>query len=180
MLHSSKERRAQKQQRFAEAHGRKRGIDPNVVLTVTGVLLVVALVYLASAGPSKASGITEVTPIPSAGSSPAQIQIPLSDVSDGQAKFYRLQAESPLNTPRGPEPFVSSEEAAQFLAITRRHLLVLARNGIAGAYALGTGTKRRVWVFRLSELTEAIAVKKQPAPITGRTDGYTILSGSPR
>jgi hypothetical protein len=97
-------------------------------------------------------------------------------LDQSRTRDNRLQAESPLNTPRGPEPFVSSEEAAQFLAITRRHLLVLARNGIAGAYALGTGTKRRVWVFRLSELTEAIAVKKQPAPITGRTDIQSSLA----
>jgi uncharacterized membrane protein len=94
MSHSSKERRAQKQQRFAEAHGRKRGINPNVVLTVTGVLLVVALVYLASAGPSKATGTTEVTQVPGAGSNSSQIQIPLSDVSDGQARFYQYKASS--------------------------------------------------------------------------------------
>jgi hypothetical protein len=37
------------------------------------------------------------------------------------------------------EPFVSAEEAAQFLSIKRRYLLALARSGIAGAYALGMG-----------------------------------------
>jgi hypothetical protein len=42
------------------------------------------------------------------------------------------------------EPFVCAEEAANFLAIKRRYLLVLARNGIAGAYALGTGKARRI------------------------------------
>ena len=94
MSHSSKERRAQKQQRFAEARGQKRRVNPNVVLTVMGVLLVVALVYLASAGSSKASGITEVTAAPGQGSSPAQIQIPLSDVSSGQAKFYQYRGSS--------------------------------------------------------------------------------------
>ncbi len=59
------------------------------------------------------------------------------------------------------ERFVSAEEAAKFLAIRRRYLLVLARNGIAGAYAVGTGTVRKIWVFRLSELAAAIARKKQ-------------------
>lgn len=59
------------------------------------------------------------------------------------------------------EPFVSAQEAARFLAINRRYLLVLARKGIAGAYALGTGTRRKVWVFRLSELASTIAEKKQ-------------------
>lgn len=97
-----------------------------------------------------------------------------------EASDNRVQRESTLKTIMPPEPFVSAEEAAQFLAISRRHLLVLAREGIAGAYALGTGTKRRIWVFRLSELAAAIAVKKQPAPVPGRKNGYTILSGSPR
>ena len=60
-----------------------------------------------------------------------------------------------------PEPFVSAETAASFLAIKRRYLLELARRGIAGAYALGTGTKRKLWVFRLTELAAAIAGKKR-------------------
>jgi len=58
------------------------------------------------------------------------------------------------------EPFVSAEEAAQFLSIKRRYLLALARSGIAGAYALGMGMKRKIWVFRLSELAAAIARKQ--------------------
>ena len=36
-----------------------------------------------------------------------------------------------------PEPFVSADVAAQFLSVTRRYVLALARSGIAGAYALG-------------------------------------------
>lgn len=59
-----------------------------------------------------------------------------------------------------PEPFVSADAAAQFLSITRRYLLALARKGIAGAYALGTGSVRKIWVFRLSELAAAIAKKQ--------------------
>lgn len=92
MSHSSKDRRTQKRQSFAETHGAKRRVNPNVVLTVMGVVLVIALVYLASAGSSKASAITEVTPVP--GSSPAQIQIPLAEVSSGQAKFYQYKTVS--------------------------------------------------------------------------------------
>jgi len=61
-----------------------------------------------------------------------------------------------------PEPFVSAEEAAHFLSIKRRYLLVLARAGIAGAYALGTGAKRKLWVFRLSELAAAI-IRNKPS-----------------
>lgn len=55
------------------------------------------------------------------------------------------------------EPFVSAEEAARFLGVNRRFLLSLARQGIAGAYALGTGSRQRnTWVFRLSELSEGV------------------------
>lgn len=79
------------------------------------------------------------------------------------------------------EPFVSAEEAAQFLSVSRRYLLALARKGIAGAYPLGTGTKRKVWVFRLSELADAIIQKKQcESVIQNRVDRGMIRSGSPR
>jgi len=67
------------------------------------------------------------------------------------------------------EPFVSADEAAKFLGIKRRFLLSLARQGVVGAYALGTGDIRRVWVFRLSELAETIAAKR-----------YHLIHGSPR
>jgi hypothetical protein len=43
----------------------------------------------------------------------------------------------------GPEPFVSADEAARFLAINCRYVLALARKGIAGAYGLGTGIKTK-------------------------------------
>jgi hypothetical protein len=55
-----------------------------------------------------------------------------------------------------PEPFVSAEEAVKYVPVTRRHLLALARNGIAGAYPLDANARRRRWVFRLSELVAAI------------------------
>ena len=78
----------------------------------------------------------------------------------------------------GPEPFVSAEEAAQFLSVKRRYLLELARRGIAGAYPLGTGNKRRVWVFRLSEL--AAAIGQDEHPILNSRKPCTIETGSPR
>ena len=61
-----------------------------------------------------------------------------------------------------PEPFVSADEAARFLSVTRRYVLELARRGIHGAYPLGTGNVRKVWVFRLSELAASVAGRKQP------------------
>jgi hypothetical protein len=55
-----------------------------------------------------------------------------------------------------PEPFVSAEVAAEFLGINRRLLLSMARMGIAGAYPIGTGTMRRQWVFRISQLVSSV------------------------
>jgi hypothetical protein len=80
--------------------------------------------------------------------------------------------------PVTPEPFVSSDEAAQFLCVKRRYLLELARRGIAGAYPLGTGGKRKIWVFRLSEL--AAFVVRNEASIPKPQKPCTIGSGSPR
>lgn len=60
-----------------------------------------------------------------------------------------------------PESFVSAEKAAEFLSVKRRYLLALARGGIAGAYPLGTGTQRKTWVFRLSELAAAVSQGKR-------------------
>jgi hypothetical protein len=77
-----------------------------------------------------------------------------------------------------PEPFVSADEAAQFLCVKRRYLLELARRGIAGAYALGTGGKRKIWVFRLSEL--ALSVVRNETSIPKPAKPCTIGSGSPR
>ena len=55
-----------------------------------------------------------------------------------------------------PEAFVSAEVAAEFLGIKRRLLLSMARQGIPGAYPIGTGGFRKHWIFLLSELTAAI------------------------
>jgi hypothetical protein len=89
-----------------------------------------------------------------------------------------ITAKESSQLPVTPEPFVSADEAAQFLCVRRRYLLELARRGIVGAYALGTGGKRRIWVFRLSELAASVvrnntAIPKPPKPCT-------IGSGSPR
>ncbi|HLX84850.1 MAG TPA: hypothetical protein VKR59_13185 [Terriglobales bacterium] len=80
------------------------------------------------------------------------------------------------------EPFVGADRAADFLGISRRLLLTLARRGLRGAYSLGTGTKRKMWAFRLSELSAGITAggsdvgsNSQPAPARG-----TIPTGSPR
>jgi len=84
--------------------------------------------------------------------------------------------------PTKPEPFVSAEEAAHFLGVKRRFLLSLARRGIAGSYALGTGEIRKIWVFRLSELAAAIDPKTRNQLLyrAPEQSGVMIRSGSPR
>ena len=79
-----------------------------------------------------------------------------------------------------PERFVSADEAARFLSVTRRYVLELARRGIAGAYAIGTGSARKVWVFRLSELAAAIVQKNSSAPIHKIRKMCDPAHGSPR
>jgi excisionase family DNA binding protein len=56
-----------------------------------------------------------------------------------------------------PESFVDAQKAAEFLSISRRHLLQLARRGAIPAHPLGG--IRRVWRFRLSELADSIGNK---------------------
>jgi hypothetical protein len=63
-----------------------------------------------------------------------------------------------------PEPFVSAQEAAKFVGISRRFLIELARRGISGAYPIGTGELRKTWVFRLSELADGIGRKADETP----------------
>jgi excisionase family DNA binding protein len=87
---------------------------------------------------------------------------------------------APAASPETPERFVSADEAARFLSVTRRYVLELARRGIAGAYALGTGSQRKLWVFRLSELAAAITKKDSPAPIHKIRKMCDPACGSPR
>jgi hypothetical protein len=54
------------------------------------------------------------------------------------------------------EAFVSGDRAAEFLCVTRRRVLEMARAGDIPAHPIGRG-KRQTWRFRLSELAEAIA-----------------------
>jgi hypothetical protein len=67
------------------------------------------------------------------------------------------------------EPFVDAVEAGKFLHLRPRRVLELARHGDLPAYPLGDGV-RRVWRFRLSELTSAIrsravnSVRQSPTP----------------
>ena len=91
-----------------------------------------------------------------------------------------LPARSTVAAPQTPEPFVSADEAARFLSVTRRYVLELARSGIPGAYALGTGMKRKIWVFRLSELAGSITRRENSSPIHKIRRMCDPSPGSPR
>jgi Helix-turn-helix domain len=54
-----------------------------------------------------------------------------------------------------PEPLVDAQRAAEFLSISRRHLLDLTRSGALPGHPIGNSA-RRMWRFRLSELADAV------------------------
>lgn len=68
-----------------------------------------------------------------------------------------------------PEPFADAHRAAEFLSLTPRRVLELARKGRIPAHPLGDGV-RKVWRFRLSELAAAMSARavnyrrQSPAP----------------
>ena len=64
-----------------------------------------------------------------------------------------------LHAPIMPEPFVDATRAAEWLGITSRRLLEMARTGQIPAYPLGVGS-RKTWRFRLQEISTAIARKR--------------------
>ena len=98
-------------------------------------------------------------------------------VSERRTLHIVNPSEGPMGSLRAPEPFVSAEEAARFLSVRRRQLLAMARQGLVGAYPLGTGSMRKVWVFRLSELAASVE-QHLTNPQTEKRD--TIRSGSSR
>jgi hypothetical protein len=68
----------------------------------------------------------------------------------------------------GEEYFVDATCAAEFLSITRKHLLKLSRLHIVPAHPIGMGFRRQ-WRYRMSELSAwALA---QNAPRTDNKDG---------
>jgi excisionase family DNA binding protein len=64
------------------------------------------------------------------------------------------------------EPFVTAERVADFLGITRRQILQMARAGTIPAHPI-SGRKRHVWVFRISEVTRRIANRSRMNSLGG-------------
>jgi excisionase family DNA binding protein len=76
------------------------------------------------------------------------------------------------------EPFVDAERAAQFLSVTPRYLLELARKGELPAHPLGNGS-RRIWRFRLSELAAAIGGRTAQNPLVYDSEETRYGTGLP-
>lgn len=84
------------------------------------------------------------------------------------------------------EPYVDAGTVAQFLAITRRQVLELARSGKIPSHPL-LGSRRKVWRFKLSEVDAAVAsgTRKPFAPsesgaLAPEFPARTMRVGSPR
>jgi len=66
-----------------------------------------------------------------------------------------------MSTTEDLEPFVDADRASEFLSLTRRRILELARSGKLPGHPLGDGV-RRVWRFRLSEIADAVSSNNKP------------------
>ena len=56
-----------------------------------------------------------------------------------------------------PEPYVTADDLAAHLKITRRQVLEMTRRGVIPAHALGVGQSRHVWRYKITEVESAIA-----------------------
>jgi len=77
-----------------------------------------------------------------------------------------------MNEPEKPERFdwLTASEAAAYLKVKPRSLLLWVRQGKLQAYVL-SGTKRRVWRFRKEDLDAALLA----SPVV-RSHPLTVLS----
>jgi excisionase family DNA binding protein len=85
-----------------------------------------------------------------------------------------------------PEPFVTADDIAEHLKITRRQVLEMTRKGLLPAHALGVGEHRRVWRYKTSEVEAAIASNGRRLAASPATDSLarrptasTMPLGSP-
>jgi len=75
------------------------------------------------------------------------------------------------------EPFVDANRAAEFLALTRRRVLEMARSGAIPAHAIGE-QRRKVWRFRLSELADAFVAKSAVAKSESKVSSTPAVPGN--
>ena|SRR6516162_3101098 len=56
-----------------------------------------------------------------------------------------------------PEPFVTADDIAKHLKITRPQALEMTRKPIIPAHPLGTGEHRRAWRYKISEVDSTMS-----------------------
>ena len=81
------------------------------------------------------------------------------------------------------EHFVDANTVAAHLKTTRRQILEMTRKGVIRGYPLGTGSTRKVWRYKLSEIDAVVtgARKKPPEAAFSQNEiSSKISSGSPR
>lgn len=78
-----------------------------------------------------------------------------------------LNWSSAVNAEQDNEPFVTPEEAANFLRISPVTVKKMAREGYLPAHPIGTGIRKR-WRFRISELVSHMRCRVQSEPSSVR------------
>jgi excisionase family DNA binding protein len=82
-----------------------------------------------------------------------------------------------------PEPFVTANEVAGHLKITRRQVLEMARRNHLPAHPISFGRQRKIWRFKLTEVDQVIAsgTPKPPNAVSQRPKDISnrIHVGSP-
>ena len=76
-----------------------------------------------------------------------------------------------------PERFVTADDLAAHLKITRRQVLEMTRRGIIPAHPLGVGEHRKVWRYKISEVEAAIASGVRMPASPARNDSLARRSG---
>jgi len=85
------------------------------------------------------------------------------------------------------EPFVTADDIALHLSVTRRQVLEMTRQGIIPGHPLGVGVSRKVWRYKISEVETAIAsgirkpsASKESDVLADHAARRTMPVGSPR
>jgi len=85
-------------------------------------------------------------------------------------------SQSTCNASFQPEPFVTADDIAAHLKITRRQVLEMTRRELIPAHPLGVGKCRHVWRYKINEVESAIASGTRKP--TSTADNDSLAHGS--
>jgi len=71
------------------------------------------------------------------------------------------------------ELYVSAQQVAEYLSLTRRQILEMTRRGFIPGHPLGTGSSRRVWRYKLSEIDAVVTEGSRKVP--GRAFAHSAV-----